>query len=73
MRQAGVSTRSRVVVYDDAGGSVAARLWWLLRGYGHAKAHVLDGGYPGWLGLGRRGGDRRLAVPTGDFAVRSNT
>lgn len=73
MRQAGVSTRSRVVVYDDAGGSVAARLWWLLRGYGHAKAHVLDGGYPGWLASGGAVETDAPAVPHGDFAVRRNT
>ena len=73
MRQAGVSTRSRVVVYDDAGGSVAARLWWLLRGYGHVKAHVLDGGYPGWLASGGAVETDAPAVPHGDFAVRRNT
>ena len=52
MRAAGVSASTRVVVYDDAGGSVAARLWWLLKGYGHARVHVLDGGYPAWIAAG---------------------
>jgi thiosulfate/3-mercaptopyruvate sulfurtransferase len=52
MRDAGVSPDTRVVVYDDAGGSVAARLWWLLKGYGHARVHVLDGGYPAWIAAG---------------------
>src|SRR5881628_666306 len=28
MRRAGVNTDDRVVIYDDAGGSVAARVWW---------------------------------------------
>jgi len=73
MRQAGVSTHSRVVVYDDAGGSVAARLWWLLRGYGHAKVHVLDGGYPAWLASGGAAETDAPTVPHGDFAVRRNT
>ena len=27
----GVSNRSQVVVYDDAGGAFAGRMWWLLR------------------------------------------
>jgi thiosulfate/3-mercaptopyruvate sulfurtransferase len=48
MRAAGVSSRSEVVVYDDAGGSIAARLWWLLRHFGHAEAAVLDGGIQAW-------------------------
>jgi hypothetical protein len=35
MRRAGVNGSTRVVVYDDAGASVAARLWFLLGYYGH--------------------------------------
>jgi thiosulfate/3-mercaptopyruvate sulfurtransferase len=49
MRAAGVSSSSQVVVYDDAGGSIAARLWWLLRHFGHAQVAVLDGGIQSWL------------------------
>src|SRR5690242_17260858 len=37
MRGAGVSDTTTVVAYDDAGGSVAARLWFLLRWFGHAR------------------------------------
>ncbi len=40
---------TRVVVYDDAGGSFAARLWWMLRYLGHENAQVLDGGFQDWL------------------------
>src|SRR5205807_893497 len=31
MRRAGVNNGDRVVVYDDSEGSVAGRVWWLLR------------------------------------------
>ena len=31
----GIGRGTRVVVYDDAGGAIAARLWWLLRWLGH--------------------------------------
>ena len=34
---AGVSPTTQVVVYDDAGGMVAARLWYLLRWLGHER------------------------------------
>lgn len=44
----GVSNRSQVVVYDDAGGAFAGRLWWLLRTMGHQNVAVLDGGIQHW-------------------------
>lgn len=44
----GISTRSQVVVYDDCGGAMASRLWWLLRCLGHEAVAVLDGGFPVW-------------------------
>lgn len=50
MRAAGVSSSTRVVVYDDTGGSVAARLWFLLRLFGHDRQAVLDGGLEAWGG-----------------------
>ena len=50
MRRAGVSSGTRVVVYDDAGASVAARLWFLLGYFGHGAQAVLDGGIGAWGG-----------------------
>ena len=50
MREAGVGGGTAVVVYDDAGGAVAARLWWMLRYFGHDRAAVLDGGIQAWPG-----------------------
>jgi thiosulfate/3-mercaptopyruvate sulfurtransferase len=41
-----------VVAYDDATGSVAARLWWMLRDIGHDRVAVLDGGIQAWVGAG---------------------
>ncbi len=48
----GINNNSQVVVYDDASGAFAGRLWWLLRCLGHDKAAVLDGGYKFWQKLG---------------------
>lgn len=45
----GVGDDSSVVVYDDAGGSVAARLVWMLRVLG-TPAAFLDGGIQAWTG-----------------------
>lgn len=47
--RAGIATGTPVVAYDDAGGSIAARLWWLLHVLGEPVA-VLDGGMAGWPG-----------------------
>lgn len=49
----GVAAHSQVVVYDDAGGVFASRLWWLLRWLGHEAVAVLDGGLPQWRREGR--------------------
>jgi len=47
----GVTSDVQVVVYDDAGGAIAARLWWLLRWMGHTRVSMLDGGLPAWQAL----------------------
>ena len=50
---AGVSAATQVVIYDDAGGMVAARLWYLLRWLGHENVALLDGGIGQWVKEGR--------------------
>ena len=50
---AGVSATTQVVVYDDAGGMIAGRLWWLLRWIGHERVALLDGGINQWVKEGR--------------------
>lgn len=45
----GVAEGTPVVAYDDAGGSHAARLWWMLHVLGEPSA-VLDGGLAAWAG-----------------------
>jgi len=46
--QCGVNNQSQVVVYDDAGGAFAGRLWWLLKTLGHDAVAVLNGGIQQW-------------------------
>jgi thiosulfate/3-mercaptopyruvate sulfurtransferase len=68
IRRAGVSASTRVVAYDDAGGSIAARLWFLLGWFGHGAQAVLDSGLQGW------GEPLETAVPVvqqGDFKARA--
>ncbi|MRD73143.1 sulfurtransferase [Rhodocyclus tenuis] len=49
---AGVGESTQVIAYDDAGGMMAGRLWWLLRWLGHRRVAVLDGGVAAWLRAG---------------------
>ena len=49
----GISSRTQVVVYDDAEGMVSGRLWWMLRWLGHDSVAVLDGGFNRWVKEGR--------------------
>jgi len=50
--QWGIGPQTQVVVYDDAGGMTAGRLWWMLRAVGHMAVAVLDGGLPAWTAAG---------------------
>ena len=49
MARLGIADDSTVVAYDDAGGTVAARLVWMLRVTGHPAA-LLDGGFQAYDG-----------------------
>jgi thiosulfate/3-mercaptopyruvate sulfurtransferase len=44
----GIGKHTQVVAYDEANGSIAARLWWMLRWMGHDAVAVLDGGFKAW-------------------------
>lgn len=44
----GIAPETTVVVYDDAGGLNAARLYFTLDVFGHAKVVLLDGGLQAW-------------------------
>lgn len=61
MSRLGVGDETSVVVYDDAGGTWAARLWWALRYYGHDAVMLLDGGLTKWLAEGR---EAQTTMPT---------
>jgi thiosulfate/3-mercaptopyruvate sulfurtransferase len=54
---AGIGDGDLVVAYDDVGGWVAARLWWMLEDLGFGAdgrggVAVLDGGFPAWVAAG---------------------
>lgn len=48
----GIDEHVQVVAYDDMGGAIAARVWWMLHWLGHQAAAVLNGGLPAWVAAG---------------------
>lgn len=45
----GIGPQTQVVAYDYASGALAARMWWLLRWFGHSQVAVLNGGFKAWV------------------------
>jgi len=70
MGRMGIGNDSTVVVYDDSGGTWAARLWWALRYYGHDAARVLNGGLTKWIAEGRPLESPTPAPPAATFVAK---
>ena len=66
----GITASTRVVVYDDRGGAIAARLWWMLTNQGHEMTSVLDGGIQAWIAAGHSLSTAQTPPPLGAFACR---
>jgi len=65
---AGIGKDVFVVAYDQGMDGGAARLWWLLRHFGHEDVAVLDGGIGAWLGPLRSGEEE---IEPADFVPRA--
>jgi thiosulfate/3-mercaptopyruvate sulfurtransferase len=73
----GIDEQVQVVAYDDSGGGMAARLWWLLRWLGHDAVAVLDGDWRKWQsegllthdGVARRPSRRFVPQPRSDLLI----
>src|SRR3984893_4938173 len=48
----GIGNDTQVIAYDEGNGSMAARVWWMLRWLGHGAVAVLDGGFKAWTAHG---------------------
>jgi len=58
----GIARDSTIVLYDSQSSRIAARMFWILRYYGHADIRILDGGASAWTAAGG-------SLETGDAAV----
>jgi thiosulfate/3-mercaptopyruvate sulfurtransferase len=74
--RAGIGAGVFVVAHDQGMTGGAARLWWLLRHFGHDDVAVLDGGISAWVGPLRSGDERAekqefVLRPRADDTVRA--
>ena len=69
----GIANHKQVVAYDNAGGTFAARLWWLLNYAGHTRVAVLDGGLNAWKQAGYKLENDEQQAVTGSFKADLNT
>ncbi|MGH3004796.1 MAG: sulfurtransferase [Gaiellaceae bacterium] len=65
--RAGIGAGVFAVAYDQGTTGGAARLWWLLRHFGHEDVAVIDGGLDPWAGPLRAGEE---SIEQAEFVVR---
>ncbi len=53
MSQIGIGNNTQVIIYDEQGGKLAARLWYVLNAFGHSRISLINGGWQKWLAEGR--------------------
>lgn len=72
MGELGIDHKTHVIAYDNQNGSMAARLWWLLRYFGHMKVSVLTINFDAWKKQGYPiTQDKSLCRPT-QFVAHPN-
>lgn len=69
MGRLGISNRTRVILYDDRGGLLAARVWWMLNAYGHSNVALVNGGSVAWTAESRPMVTTRPSVTAATFAA----
>lgn len=68
----GIGEDTDVIVYDDQGGSIAARLWWTLKYLGHERVRLLAEGFSGWRDAGYPVTDELPVTDKKTFVIRRN-
>ena len=69
----GIGDEHEVVAYDDRGGAIAARMWWMLRDLGHRRVRVLDGGLPAWIAAGHPTTSEPYLPPAATTTIRPSS
>ncbi len=69
----GIDQHVQVVVYDDRGGAIAGRLWWMLKWLGHENVAVLDGSFSHWRNAGLQTKSGTESRPARKFTPKPNS
>ena len=72
-RSWGIENSSQVVLYDNNGGMIASRLWWMLNWVGHNRVAVLDGAWDAWLAADMPVSNEKPEVQKSEFRASLNT
>ena len=72
LSQWGMSNHKQVVIYDDAGGAFAGRMWWILKWLGHDNVAVLDGVLGAWMSSGGKLSTKTTVFERSVFTPRVN-
>lgn len=70
MERAGIGNNTTVVIYDDQGGRMAARLWYVLNAFGHSRVRLVNGGWQKWLAEKRPVSTEVPTVAAAKFTVK---
>ncbi|MCD8511420.1 MAG: sulfurtransferase [Bacillus sp. (in: Bacteria)] len=70
LRQKGISNEKKVVIYDDQGGAMASRLWWMLRYVGHVQVFILNEGFSHWKEKGYPTTNKAISPQLAAFTPR---
>jgi len=71
-RGAGITSSSKIVIYDDQGSRFAARVFYVLEFFGHQHVQILNGGLKKWQNEGRPLSTVPPRVVAGDFKPQAN-
>ncbi|MEZ5908845.1 MAG: sulfurtransferase [Hyphomicrobiaceae bacterium] len=70
MSRLGIGEGTRVVLYDRTRNQWAARVWWMMRGFGFDDVAVLDGGVASWTHAGHPLTREPTIYPAARFLAR---
>ncbi|MGQ0512399.1 MAG: sulfurtransferase [Betaproteobacteria bacterium] len=73
MGRQGLKPSDTIVCYDGSNGSMASRLWWMLRWAGHDAVAVLDGGLARWVKEGRPVTSEAPSFPASAYPAKPKT